>query len=333
MQPRFNTNHWLEVLWYRKHPLRWLLWPISLVYRIVCAARRWVLTRFYAKNAQVPVIVVGNISVGGVGKTPLVIALANALRTRGLRVGVVSRGYKAKVKTFPYEVNPKDSPELTGDEPCLIARKTECPVVIAPNRVAAVDYLVSHHHVQVVISDDGLQHYAMARQFEIAVIDGARGLGNGLCLPAGPLREPSKRLKQVDAVVVNGREALSNAHAMRLEPGVLRRIHDDKPVAVSELSGAILAVAAIGNPERFFTTLRDLGLQCSTRVFGDHHAYQAEDLHTEARWIIMTEKDAVKCRSFADERMLYLPVDAKLGDTFWHTLYQHPALKSLEHGR
>lgn len=193
----------MDQVWYGNHPLQWVLSPFSWGYRLIVAARRWYLENFSQIKCPVPVIVVGNITVGGVGKTPLVVELAKRLQDKGLNAGIVSRGYGAKIKEFPYEVKPHDNANQVGDEPLLLAQKTQCPVVIAPDRPEAVRYLLEKHHCQIIISDDGLQHYRMGRAIEIAVIDGTRGLGNEFCLPAGPLREPAKRLQEVDFIVVN----------------------------------------------------------------------------------------------------------------------------------
>lgn len=188
-------NRWIDTLWYGKNPVRYLLWPASLVFQAAAWLRRaWLKGR--QQPLSVPVIVVGNLTVGGVGKTPLVIALAHYLTQKGLRVGIVSRGYGAKIRTFPHCVQQGDTATLVGDEPKLLALKTGCPVVIAPKRLQAVQYLLEHYHSQVIISDDGLQHYAMPRTVEIVVVDGMRGMGSGLCLPAGPLRESERRLQQ-----------------------------------------------------------------------------------------------------------------------------------------
>lgn len=215
-------SSFLEQLWYgHHHPLQWILRPLSWVYSAIVSARRYFLQRFSQISCPVPVIVVGNITVGGVGKTPLVIELAKRIQQKGLRVGIVSRGYGAAIKQFPYEVQANDSALKVGDEPLLLAQKTKCPVVIAPKRTQAVRYLLEKHQSQIIISDDGLQHYRMGRAIEIAVIDGTRGLGNGFCLPAGPLRESAMRLEQVDFIVVNEGK-WNNAYPMKLKPGKIK---------------------------------------------------------------------------------------------------------------
>lgn len=316
----------MDKLWYSNHPLRWFLWPIAYLYKLIAFLRRIYLIKFHQEHFAVPVIVVGNLTVGGVGKTPLVIVLAKEFCKQGLRVGIVTRGYGASIKKFPHEVRGDDEPTLVGDEPLLLARNTPCPVVIAPKRVEAVRYLIAKHRSQIIISDDGLQHYAMGRAVEIVVIDGVRKLGNGLCLPAGPLREGVSRLQQADLVVVNGGE-WPGALAMDLRPAKLKQITSNKEVDLANLVPPIGAVAAIGHPQRFFDSLGELGLKIARNYsFADHHAFTPGDLPKE-KTLIMTEKDAVKCRLFAQEHWYFLAVEAKLEDLFWQALWSHEQLK------
>lgn len=316
----------LDRLWYEGHPLQWLLLPLSWGYQAVGLLRRYYLQRFSQITCPVPLIIVGNISVGGVGKTPLVIELAKRMQQKGLKVGIVSRGYGATIKQFPYEVQPHDSALKVGDEPLLLAQKTKCPVVIAPKRTQAVHYLLKKHQSDIIISDDGLQHYRMGRAIEIAVIDGSRGLGNGLCLPAGPLREPVSRLKQVDFIVVND-GIWENAYSMTLKPGKIKKLTTDEEIAPDTVHGTWEAVAAIGNPQRFYSTLQRLGIEFNTCSYPDHYQFKPEDLNYLESLIIMTEKDAVKCRLFPSDTMHYLPVDAVLDDAFWDALWLHQQLK------
>lgn len=336
----------IDKLWYSSNPLRWLLWPMAMIYRIVATFRRYYLQRFCQRQFSVPIIVVGNLTVGGVGKTPLVIALANQFQARGLRVGIVSRGYGAQVDYFPYEVSSDADAALVGDEPLLLAKKTACPVVIAPKRTDAVQYLLDKYQSQMIISDDGLQHYAMGRSIEIAVIDGLRGLGNGLCLPAGPLREGIGRLQQVDFIVVNGAFLSNNQRVCYLErllggclglnvsrmdlvPGEIISLLGNKPISAVELKHPVAAVAAIGNPRRFFATLKELGMVFKAYPFADHHQFHLEDLVFAEKIVVMTEKDAVKCQPFATDTMYFLPVEAKVDDKFWDALWMHKQLQGL----
>lgn len=322
----------LNSLWYSRHPLRWVLYPFSLLYRGVVALRCVYLKRFKQEHVPVPIIVVGNLTVGGVGKTPLVIAIAQHFTARGLRVGVVSRGYGAKIKHFPHEVCVDDTAHDVGDEPLLLAQKTQVPVVIAPKRMDAVNYLIEQHQVDLIISDDGLQHYNMGRSIEIAVMDGKRGLGNRLCLPAGPLRESPKRLKKVDIVVVNGAD-WPGAYRFDLVPdAVIKLINGDKVQLDCLKSEYVAAVAGIGHPERFFDTLTGLGLTYKPYVFPDHHRFVSADFNLPERVCVMTEKDAVKCHAFADERMYVLPVQVSIHHEFWDRLETHETLQKESMG-
>lgn len=316
----------INQLWYGTHRLRWVLLPFSWCYGLLSRIRRKYLEHFCQVRCSIPVLVVGNISVGGVGKTPLVIALANKMRQKGLRVGIVSRGYGAKISQFPYEIQLTDSAKLVGDEPLLIAQKTNYPVVIAPKRTEAVQYLLEKHHVQIIISDDGLQHYRMGRSIEIAVIDGVRGLGNGLLLPAGPLRESETRLKEVDFIVVN-QGCWEHAYPMNLAPAKLINMATRKEFAPDELKGEIAAVAAIGNPQRFYSTLTQLGIEFTPYSYPDHYQFEPHDFNYSESLIIMTEKDAVKCRSFVSDKMYCLPIEATLNDAFWDALWTHKHLQ------
>ncbi|KTD61402.1 tetraacyldisaccharide 4'-kinase [Legionella spiritensis] len=318
----------LEKLWYGRHPGRWLLVPAAMIYRIVITLRRFFLRTFRQQQFSVPVIVVGNLSVGGAGKTPLVIALAKQLSQKGLRVGIVSRGYGAQIRSFPHEVMPDDLAETVGDEPLLLANKTGCPVVIAPMRVDAVHFLLDNYDSQIIISDDGLQHYKMGRAIEIVVIDGVRGMGNGWCLPAGPLREPVSRLKEADFLVVNGGE-WPGAYPMTLRSGRLTHLVHGREIGIEELRTPVAAVAGIGNPQRFFTSLKQLGMSFQPVIFPDHHLYKASDLTFSTASVVMTEKDAVKCRSFAGDAWYFLPVEAVVSELFWQALWAHKQLKRL----
>jgi len=318
--------NFIEKFWYGEHYVRWVLIPFSLVYLALINLRRTYFQRFHQHNFSVPIIVVGNITVGGVGKTPLVIALANEFKSRGLRVGIVSRGYGAGVSKFPYDVRVSDTAFDVGDEPLLLARKTGCPVIISPQRVKAVAYLLKKYDSQIVISDDGLQHYAMGRAIEIVVIDGQRGLGNRWCLPAGPLRESEQRLQHADLLVVNGGN-WSGAYRMDLVPGELRQLKTGESRLLTTLNSPVAAIAAVGNPLRFFTTLNDLGVLFTAYPFPDHYQFSKKDFCFAEKEIVMTEKDAVKCEPIATEAMYVLPVDAVLCAQFWDTLWGHKQLK------
>lgn len=335
-------------IWYGNHFLKWLLLPLSWIYLGVHSIRRWYLQRFCQHSCPVPLIVVGNLSLGGVGKTPLVIELVKKMQERGLKVGVVSRGYGASIKNFPYEIQVNDSASFVGDEPLMIAQKTQVPVVISPRRIDAVEYLLNQHQVQIIISDDGLQHYRMKRAVEIAVIDGMRGFGNGLCLPAGPLREPKTRLKDVDFVVVNGGTVpdvgmvkprdvdlmevvnwgtCNRAYSMHLIPGKIRHLSTQEEFTPDFFTNKVAAFAAIGNPQRFYFTLAQLGIEFTKYSFSDHYQFKSTDLYCKESVIIMTEKDAVKCSSFNFAKVYYLPVEARLDQDFWEALWSHQQIQ------
>lgn len=306
--------------WYNKSPLLYLLAPIAWLYQAFAQLKRWLYTSGIIKTQRfsAPVIVVGNITVGGTGKTPLVIALAQLLLKHGYKPGIVSRGYGGKPSTLPLYVTPDTSPTEAGDETVLIAQRTGCPVVVSPNRVDAVNTLINTHHCNVILSDDGMQHYRMHRDIEIAVVDGDRRLGNALCLPAGPLREPISRLKHVDFIVSNG-SALENEWSMSLIPDEIHLIKDPKQTLSLETAQQqpIHAVAGIGNPARFFKQLENMGFSVIPHPFSDHHPYISKDiLFDDGKLVIMTEKDAVKCKPFAQAYHYCLPVKVQFNDKF-----------------
>jgi tetraacyldisaccharide 4'-kinase len=318
----------LVVDWYspRHSLLTALLWPASLAFRAAVALRR-ALYRcglLRSVSVRVPVVVIGNITVGGSGKTPLVLALARALAQRGLSPGIVSRGYGRKRNDdAPILVASDDDPDRVGDEPLLLAR-AGFPVVVARDRVAAACALLARYPAcDVILADDGLQHYRLARSVEIAVVDASRALGNRSPLPAGPLREPASRLEEVDAVVMlvagEGAPAMvpSGTFTMTLAGEEFRRVDDPRITAPSSsFAGAgVHAIAGIGNPARFFAQLAAMGISATPHPFPDHHRFAAADLAIAgARAILMTAKDAVKCEAFADERCWTLPVQARVDD-------------------
>jgi tetraacyldisaccharide 4'-kinase len=263
----------------------------------------------------VPVVVVGNLTAGGNGKTPVVIWLVEQLQKRGIRPGVVSRGYGGKAAHYPLLLTAETTTAEAGDEPVLIFQRTGAPVAVSPVRSDAVQALLAEHAVQIIITDDGLQHYALARDKEIVVIDGVRRFGNGWWLPAGPMRERASRLKSVDAVIVNGGEAKTGEIPMHLQPGLAVNLVTGERRSVAELP-SLVAMAGIGHPPRFFATLEQCGARLEKRVpLADHQALvegQVAALTVPGQTLIMTEKDAVKCRAFAKENWWYLPVDAEL---------------------
>lgn len=302
----------LQHAWYSQARWPLLLYPLSLLYAAVIALRRLAYRRAWLRQYRigVPVIVVGNISVGGTGKTPLVIWLAQHLKKTGWQPGIVSRGYGGRAKTWPQHVTQCSDPLEVGDEPVLLAKNTGCPVMVAPDRVAAAKALLAQG-VDIIVADDGLQHYALARDVEIAVRDGERGYGNGLLLPAGPLREPRRRLCEVDLEWSNGPDG-----DFTLQVGAVRKVNADADVrSLNDFTtGLVHAVAGIGHPQRFFNTLRARGVNIIENKFSDHYIYRSQDIvFNDELPVIMTEKDAVKCRQFAGAKHWYVAVHAQVG--------------------
>lgn len=309
----------IDRIWSGRSPLYLLLLPLSLLYGLVSRLIRLSFQRGWRKSwrAPVPVVVVGNLTAGGNGKTPVVIWLVQALQAQGLRPGVVSRGYGGKAEHYPLLLHSNTTTAEAGDEPVLIFQRTGAPVAVAPQRAAAVKALLAEQPVDVIITDDGLQHYALQRDIEIVVVDGVRRFGNGWWLPAGPMRERQGRLAEVDAIIVNGGEASKNEIAMSLSVRHAVNLLDRSTCPVAKLGPAV-AMAGIGHPPRFFSTLQQQGLQPQVEVaFADHHAYSEAELVAltpEGQTLVMTEKDAVKCREFAQANWWYIPVDARLSE-------------------
>jgi len=305
--------------WYRRGLLAWLLWPASLVFRIAAFWRRSYL-RAVAEHPGIPLIVVGNITAGGSGKTPLVLWMAEFLRARGWHPAIVSRGYGAQIES-PRAATIADQASAVGDEPIVLSRRSGCPVWVGADRVAVVRALrAAHPEVDVVVLDDGLQHYRLRRDLEIAVVD-ARGFGNGFLLPAGPLRELPARLRSVHAVVSHAAQV--KGFAMSLEGAELHRMTDaaDRRPASAFAGQKVHAVAGIGDPNRFFLHLGRLGLKVLPHPFPDHHPFTPRELEFgDTLPVLMTEKDAVKLRGAAAPEVMrnwwVLPVSAKLDDAF-----------------
>lgn len=304
-------------IWSGESPLWLLLLPLSWLYGLVSGLIRlsYKVGLKRAWRAPVPVVVVGNLTAGGNGKTPVVIWLVEQLTQRGIRVGVVSRGYGGKAERYPLLLTAQTTTAEAGDEPVLIFQRTGAPVAVSPVRSEAVQALLAHADVQMVITDDGLQHYALARDKEIVVIDGVRRFGNGWWLPAGPMRERASRLRSVDAVIVNGGTAQAGEIPMQLRPSLAVNLLTGERRDVAELSD-LVAMAGIGHPPRFFATLEACGARLLNTVpLADHQALSLEQVAgftAPGQTLIMTEKDAVKCRAFARDNWWYLPVDAEL---------------------
>jgi tetraacyldisaccharide 4'-kinase len=317
-------NRWARYVWYEDIFIATWLTAFSMLFIDITRFRRYL----YRKNIVLkstklscPVIIVGNITVGGTGKTPLVIALAQRLTKEGFRPGIISRGYGGK-NCGAISVSADSSPTQVGDEPILMAKKSGCPVAVATKRAEAAQFLISEKNCNIILSDDGLQHYALQRDIEIAVIDGERRFGNNSCLPGGPLREPIERLNEVDLIVVNGTSEEAREIPMQFvaEMAVNLKTGEQKPLI--EFKGqSCHAVAGIGNPERFFNLLTATGLTNKNHPFPDHHFFTAKQINfKDALPVFMTEKDAVKCTTFASDKHWFVPIAAQLPESFFTQL-------------
>lgn len=295
------------------------LWPFSCLYRGVVALRRWAYRSGWKRvhHFPVPVIVVGNISVGGTGKTPCVIALAQRLVQAGYHPGIVSRGYGGRAPVYPVQVTAQTSTDIAGDEAVLITRRTGCPVVVAPNRPAATERLLAEYGCDVVLSDDGLQHYALGRDIEIALVDQRVGHGNGLLLPAGPLREPLSRLASVDYCLTHQKKPDPSRPVMTLKMAsrVLQVADPTQSLSLEDVRAQPwVALAGIGTPDRFFAAVRDQGVSLdAAHSLPDHHRLNPKEVRAwRDAWVLMTEKDAVKCADVAGPHWFYWPVEAEI---------------------
>jgi len=334
-----------QKIWY--HPdkkVPWYLYPVSWLYIALFSLRKFVFDMgiIYVPPIPVPVIVIGNITVGGTGKTPLVIELVNYLKEKGFRPGVVSRGYKGLAEDFPFFVSHTNRVIDTGDEPMLIYQRTQVPVVIDPQRSRAAKLLAYEAQCDVIISDDGLQHYKLDRHFEIVVVDSQRIFGNKKRLPAGPLREKIQRINDFDLLVINGNNTseerlLSNLKRnmpltyMHLNAGLIENVRRSNVKAMATFSastGKIHAVAGIGNPERFFEMLKKMDFDIIPHAFPDHHYFTEQDLiFDDDLPVIMTEKDAVKCADFDLYNLWFLPVSVELDESFYQSINRFMSIK------
>lgn len=321
-----NADTKLQEIWYGKSPLGALLAPLGWIYRAVVAIRRaaYEIKLLRPTRLSRAVVVIGNLTVGGTGKTPLIMWLTKALKQRGVRVGIITRGYGGKSPMWPLDVAPNSSAHLVGDESVLIARRTGAIVVAGPDRVANARQAIERG-AEIVLSDDGLQHYKLARDYEIAVVDGERGFGNRRMLPAGPLREPVSRLKSVNVVVVNRRDQSHTVHQhldrqkytlVESQLGVVQSLKTNEQRELWEFKGQrVHAIAGIGNPDSFFAALRALDLEVDAHALPDHASITAQDLFFgDDAPVLMTEKDAVKCRGIADARCWSVAVELHIAD-------------------
>ncbi|WP_151193040.1 tetraacyldisaccharide 4'-kinase [Cysteiniphilum sp. JM-1] len=330
--------------WYTAHKT-WramILTPLSWLFSYIAKKRRVKLQK-NAYHSKLPVIVVGNIAVGGTGKTPVVQVLCQYLKKQGYHPGIITRGYGGKATHYPFRIDQTTTASVCGDEPFMLHQLLpDIPIVISPKRVEAIQYIEQKlKTVDIIISDDGLQHYVMHRDVEIAVVDGQRQFGNGLCLPAGPLREPITRLKEVDMMIINGggRASVSNKaqYDMQLLPQSLVSLATGQQFAIDQLMKSVgstcYAVAGIGNPKRFFNTLNNLGFMVEEYPFKDHHSFILDDFKAmdENTPVIMTYKDAVKCQGFAKDNWYYLAISPQIENEFFEILDEKLSL--LERGK
>ena len=308
-------------IWQSKQGPAKFLRPLSWLYCFIVISRRFAYLLKIKKTERIeaPVIIVGNLTVGGTGKTPLVTWLTNYLKDQGYKPGIISRGYGGKARHWPQQVRPDGDPVAVGDEAILISKRTACPMAVGPERLISGQELLHYHPgCNVIISDDGLQHYALHRDIEVAVIDGKLRFGNEYCLPAGSLREPLKRLKKVDFIVTNG-QAGEGEFAMRYNLSQACNIIEPRDILPLEkfIGQPVHAIAGIGNPERFFTQLTEMGLDVIGHPFPDHYFYQETDLDFgDDKPVLMTEKDAVKCKRIGKPNYWYVPITVEVQETF-----------------
>ncbi len=322
-----GNDNWVQNTWYGESPLRWLLLPFTWIYSVVIACRRLLYSSGVLRSYQVfvPVIIVGNITVGGTGKTPLTIWLAQQLAANGYKPGIISRGYRGMVGPKPMEATADSDPAVVGDEAILIATRGACPVVVHPDRVAAAK-LAIELGANVIVSDDGLQHYRLGRDFEIAVVDGTRRYGNRQLLPAGPLREPLSRLDTINQILVQ-RETDGSSELLhrssdpppvdfRLVASAICRLDNSDIRNIGDFSGTkVHAIAGIGHPERFFRLLAAHDFDVIRHPLADHAGISQDDLDFDDDLdVVITEKDAVKCRSLDTSNCWYVPVDVAIND-------------------
>lgn len=309
-------------LWYGRGRPLWPLYPLAWLYRMVAESRRRKAWQAKDEVLPAPVVVVGNITAGGTGKSPLTARLVSLLREHGWRPVILSRGYGGRSGHYPLQVDQTTRTEVAGDEPVMLALETGCPVVVDPERKRGALWALEQQLGDILICDDGLQHYRLPRDIELAVFDAERGIGNGAGIPVGPLREPLDRLSGVDFVVTNGGMLEEIEHPaqfpMTLEPAALRNLSTGETAPLDSLRDKpVHAIAGIGNPRRFFATLESLGARVSATAFADHHKFRASDLPVDdSGWLLMTAKDAVKCREFAPDNTWVLSVKAQLPEAF-----------------
>lgn len=310
-----KISRWLQDSWYKEMYISSFFMPISMIYDDVIRFRAFLYRIGVKKKTKlaVPVVIVGNITVGGTGKTPLILWMANLLKQQGYKPGIVSRGYGGNAEIWPQWVDEKSDPALVGDEPVLMAKHADCPIVVGPERVKSAQMLLDKTACDIILSDDGLQHYALARDIEIIVVDGQRRFGNGYVLPCGPLRESTERLHTVDLVIVNGEAEEENEFSMAMEGDIAINLVTKEQKLLADFKWIPShALAGIGNPKRFFDLLENKGIKIEQHAFLDHYKFTADDISfNDDKPVLMTEKDAVKCYEFATNKHWFVPVKAK----------------------
>tara|TARA_B100000953_G_scaffold47881_2_gene36498 strand:- start:1598 stop:2602 length:1005 start_codon:yes stop_codon:yes gene_type:complete len=320
MRKEFFLETLIEKVWYSKNIFSLLLSPLSLIYISIIYLRYtlYQLGLISITKINVPTIVIGNIVAGGTGKTPLVIWLAKHFKDKGFLPGIVSRGYGGTYLSNIELVKPTSNPLLVGDEPVIIARNTNCPVVVAKKRAKGAKELVEKYNCNIILCDDGMQHYSLARDIEIAVIDGQRRFGNNYCFPAGPLREPKSRIFKAD-LIVSKYNARTCEHKMDYTYHQLVSLNElSKTIPISDLHGmTVHAIAGINNPDHFFSYLRSHKLELIIHKFPDHYSYTEDDVKFDDNFpVVMTEKDAVKCLNYSSDKHWYIPISAELSKSF-----------------
>ena len=320
MRKFFFLENLIEKVWHSKNIFSLLLFPLSLIYISIIYLRRtlYQLGLISITKINVPTIVIGNIVAGGTGKTPLVIWLAKYFKDKGFLPGIVSRGYGGTYLSNIELVKPTSNPLLVGDEPVIIARNTNCPVVVAKKRAKGAKELVEKYNCNIILCDDGMQHYSLARDIEIAVIDGQRRFGNNYCFPAGPLREPKSRIFKAD-LIVSKYNARTCEHKMDYTYHQLVSLNElSKTIPILDLHGmTVHAIAGINNPDHFFSYLRSHKLELIVHKFPDHYSYTEDDVKFDDNFpVVMTEKDAVKCLNYSSDKHWYIPISAELSKSF-----------------
>lgn len=313
MKQKFSR--WLQDVWYKEMYISSMFMPLSMLYDDAIRFRTFLYRIGIKKKTKlaVPVVIVGNITVGGTGKTPLILWMARFLKEQGYKPGIISRGYGGNAELWPQWVDEQSDPELVGDEAVLLAKRAGCPIAVGPKRAEAGQMLLDKSSCDIILSDDGLQHYALERDIEIVVIDGQRRFGNGYALPCGPLREQITRLQTVDLVIVNGVPEEENEFSMTMEGDIAVNLVSKEEKLLTDFKWIPShALAGIGNPKRFFDLLEQKKISIETHAFPDHYQFTEADISfNDDKPILMTEKDAVKCFGFASEKHWFVPVKAK----------------------